>query len=230
VPADIAPDPGPPTSHDSTETWRLPLWLLQVLELAVAYLLISQSVHVAKGGVLAASGILLGLLTLSVKAPLGVLRICSPRLHIVLIRVLALSMATAIAVPSSRSDPEGIVIMLFAAVALVMLSTRAAVTGGRRRRPRRGRDGAIDATATVARTGTPPTMKPEPTPAASDDDGADSALRRAGRSTGAVAAAGKRAVDQGRPVVEDQVKKGLRGAGRLAGRLNGTKNPPDNPA
>lgn len=202
-------------------TWRLPLWLLQVLELAVAYLLISQSVHVAKGGVLAASGILLGLLTLSVKAPLGVLRICSPRVHIVLIRLLALSMATAVAVPSSRSDPEGIVIMLFAAVALVMLSTRAAVTGGRRRRPRRGRDGAIDATATVA---------PTKTPAASDDDGADSALRRAGRSTGAVAAAGKRAVDQGRPVVEDQVKKGLRGAGRLAGRLNGTKKPPDNQA
>ena len=223
MPADVAPDPGPLTSNDPTETWRLPLWLLQVLELAVAYLLISQSVHVARGGVLAACGILLGLLTLSLKAPLGVLRICSPRLHLVLIRVLALSMAATVAVPTSRSDPEGIVIMLFAAVALVMLSTRTAVTVGWGRRPKWGRGGVIDTTATVARTGTPPT------PAVSDDEDTDSAVRRAGRSTGAVAAAGKRAVDQRRPVVEDQVRKGLRAAGRLAGRLNGTKNPPDDP-
>lgn len=223
MPADVAPDHEPRAPDNSTETWRLPLWLLQVLELAVAYLLISQSVHVAKGGVLAASGILLGLLTLSLRAPLGVLRIFSPRLHLVLIRVLAASMAATVVVPASRSDPEGIVIMLFAAVALVMLSTRTSVLIGWGRRPRGGRGGAIDATATVTRTGAPTV------PTASEDD-ADSAIRRAGRSTGVVAAAGKRAVDQRRPLVEDQVKKGLRGAGRLAGRLAGTKNPPDNPA
>ena len=224
MPADVAPDPGPLASDNSAETWRLPLWLLQVLELAVAYLLISQSVHVAKGGVLAASGILLGLLALSLKAPLGVLRICSPRLHIVLIRVLAASMASTVVMPASRSDLEGIVIMLFATVALVMLSTRTAVVVGRGRRFKRGRGGAIDATATVARTGTPPA------PSTSVDDDPDTAIRRAGRSTGAVAAAGRRAVDQGRPVFEDQFKKGLRGAGRLAGRLTGTKHPPDDPA
>jgi hypothetical protein len=223
VPADVAPDHEPRAPDNSTESWRLPLWLLQVLELAVAYLLISQSVHVAKGGVLAASGILLGLLTLSLKAPLGVLRIFSPSLHLVLIRVLAASMASTVVVPASRSDPEGIVIMLFAAVALVMLSTRTSVLVGWGRRRRGGRGEAIDATATVIRTGAPTV------PTAPEDD-ADSAIRRAGRSTGAVAAAGKRAVDQRRPLVEDQVKKGLRGVGRLAGRLAGTKNPPDNPA
>jgi hypothetical protein len=204
VPADVAPDPGSLVSDNSAETWRLPSWLLQVLELTVAYLLISQSVHVAKGGVLATSGILLGLLSLTLKAPFGVLRICNPRLHLVLIRVLA--------------------IMLFASVALIMLSTRTAVVVGRGRRLKRGRDGAIDATATAVRTGTPPA------PSTSVDDDPDTAIRRAGRSTGAVAAAGRRAVDQGRPVVEDQLKKGLRGAGRLAGRLTGTKHPPDDPA
>jgi len=223
VPADDAPDPGPLTSDDSTETWRLPLWLLQVLELAVAYLLISQSVHVARGGVLATSGVLLGLLTLCLKAPLGALRICSPRVHLVLIRVLAASMVVTVVVPTSRSDPEGIVIMLFAAIALVMLSTRTAVTGGWGRRPTRRRGGVIDATATVARTGT------SQAPSVSDDD-AYSAMRRAGRSTGAAAAAGKRVVDQHRPVVEVQVKRGLRRAGRLAGRLTGSKRPPEGPA
>jgi hypothetical protein len=224
VPADVAPDPGSLVSDNSAETWRLPSWLLQVLELTVAYLLISQSVHVAKGGVLATSGILLGLLSLTLKAPFGVLRICNPRLHLVLIRVLAAAIACTVVVPASRSDLEGIAIMLFASVALIMLSTRTAVVVGRGRRLKRGRDGAIDATATAVRTGMPPA------PSTSVDDDPDTAIRRAGRSTGAVAAAGRRAVDQGRPVVEDQLKKGLRGAGRLAGRLTGTKHPPDDPA
>ena len=222
MPVDVAPDPTPLTSNNLTPAWRLPLWLLQVLELLVAYLLVSQSVHVAKGGVLAVSGVLLGLLTMSLDAPLGVLRICSPRLHLILIRVLAVTMAATVILPASRSDLEGIAIMLFAPVALVMLSTRTAVVVGRGRGSKWGRIGAIDATATVARTGTPPV------PTASDG-AADSAIRRAGRSTGAVAAAGKRAVDQGRPVVEHQVKKGLRSAGRLAGRLTGTKHQPDDP-
>ena len=222
MPGDVAPDPTPLTSNDSTPAWPLPLWLLQVLELAVAYLLVSQSVHVAKGGVLAVSGVLLGLLTMSLDAPLGVLRICSPRLHLLLIRVLAVTMAATVILPASRSDLEGISIMLFAPVALVMLSTRTAVALGRGRGNKRGRSGAIDATATVARPA------PSQVPSASDGD-ADSAIRRAGRSTGAAAAAGKRAVDQSRPVVEHQVKKGLRGAGRLAGRLTGTKRPPDDP-
>ena len=44
------------------------------------------------------------------------------------------------------------------------------------------------------------------------------------------AAAGKRAVDEHRPQVEDQVKRTLRGAGRLAGRFAGPKSPPDPPA
>jgi hypothetical protein len=222
VPADVAPDHGPLTSDDLTATWRLPLWLLQVLEFAVGYLLISQSVHVAKGGVLAASGILLGLFALSLQAPLGVVRICSPRLHLVLIRVLTVAMAASVVVPATRSDLEGIVIILFAAVALIMLSTRTAAIVGRRR-PEKGRGDTIEATATVARTERPSARS---TPV---DDVSDSAIRRAGRSTGAAAAAGKRAVDQGRPVVEDQVKKGLRGAGRLAGRLTGTKHQPDDP-
>lgn len=222
MPVDVAPDPIPLTADDSTATWRLPLWLLQVLELAVAYLLISQSVHVAKGGVLAASGILLGVLTLTLDAPLGVLRICGPRLHLLLIRTLAAFMAATVVLPASRSDLEGIAIMLFAPVALVLLSTRTAVTIGRGRGVMGGRQGAIDATATVARTKAPAV----PSPADSD---VDSAIRRAGRSTGAVAAAGKRAVDQGRPVVEQQVKKGLRSAGRLAGRLTGTNRPPNDP-
>ena len=191
----------------------------------MTYLLVSQSVHVAGGSLLAASGILVGLLALSVQAPLGVVRICSPKVHLVLIRVLSVSMTAALVVPASRPDLEGIVIVLFAAVALILLSTRTAVRGGWGRR-RKGwrRDGAIDATATVAQPRTPPAQSPP------GDVDSDSTIRRVGRTTGAAAAAGKRAVDEHRPVVEHQVKRGLRGAGRLAARLAGPKSPPDPPA
>ncbi len=61
------------------------------------------------------------------------------------------------------------------------------------------------------------------------DPGADSALRKAGRTTGAAAAAGRRAVDGHRPQVEDAVRRAIRGAGRLAGKLAGPKEPTEAP-
>ena len=199
------------------------MWILQVLELAIAYLLISQSAHVAGGALLAVSGILLGLLTLSVDAPLGVIRVCSPRVHLFAVRVLAIATVVGLAVPASRPDAEGIVVVLIAAAALIVLSTRASAASGSRRRRRQGRDNVpIDATATVS--------IPRPDPASAESDASDSAMRKAGRATGAAAGAGKRVVDEHRPVVEAKVKRSLRGAGRLAARITAPKPPPDTPA
>jgi len=223
VPVDAAPGSQARTSDGEPDAWRIPLWVLQVLEFALAYLLVSQSVHVAGGALLATSGVLLGLFTLSLDAPLGVVRVCSPRVHRFLIRLLAAAMSVAVAIPGTRPDVEGIVIVVFAAVALVVLSTRAAALGGTGRR-RRGapRGEVIDATAKVGPIPDRPATGTE-----AEDGDADSAIRKAGRTAGAAAAVGKRAADEYRPQVEDQVKRTIRGAGRFAGRLSGAKSPPD---
>jgi hypothetical protein len=204
--------------------WQLPFWALQVLELGVAFLLVTQSVHVARGGLLVAGGIVLFVLAVTADGPLGVVRVCGRRLHRVLVMALAVVLGAGCALAALRPDVEGLLVIGAAVVALLLLASRTTVTGGRGRR-RRGAGGTgevIDATATA--TSSP---GPGPGPDAASDPDADSALRRAGRTTGAAAAAGRRAVDEHRPQVEDGVRRTIRGAGRLAGRLAGPKPPPD---
>jgi hypothetical protein len=217
----------PPDAEPGTEgsrppapaRWQIPFWAFQVLELGVAFLLVTQSVHVGHGGLLIAGGIALAVLALTARGPLGVFRVCGQPLHRTLVVAIALGMAACSFLPAVRPDLEGLLVIAGAVVALVLLATRTTVTGGGRRGRRRAAGGGeiIDATATVA---TPP--DPGPTPP-SPADGPDTVLRKAGRTTGAAAVVGRRAVDEYRPQVEDQVKKSLRGAGRLAGRLAGPK-------
>ena len=208
--------------------WQIPFWAFQVLDLGVAFLLITQSVHVAHPGVLVAGGLLLVALALTADGPLGIVHLCGRRLHVVLVVVVALGMGAAAFVHSLGPGIEGDLVIAAAVVALVYLATRTAVSGGGRRgRRRRGTGPVIDATATVVPP-TAPTTAPAGGPEAGDAAG-DSVMRRAGRTTGAAAAAGKRTVDEHRPQVEDQVKRGLRGAGRLAGRLAGPRTPPAEP-
>ena len=217
---------GRPTG-DATAHWRIQFWALQVLELGVAFLLITQSVHVGRGAVLVAGGAVFGILALTADGPLGVLRVCGQRLHVVVVAGAALALGALSLVPSLRPDLEGLLVIAGAVVAIVFLATRTVTSPGRsgRRGRRTGRGPVIDATATVS---TP--AGPEPNPDADGPSGdVDSAIRRAGRTTGAAAAAGKRAVDEHRPQVEDQVKRTLRGAGRLAGKLTGPR-PPTDPA
>ena len=210
--------------------WRIPFWALQVLELGVAFLLVTQSVHVGRGGILIALGIVLGLLALTADGPLGVVRVCGQRLHVLLAAGAALTLAALAFVPALRPDVEGLLVIVGAVVAVVFLATRTVTTAGRRSRAgrRTGRGPVIDATATVIPPPGPTTPGTGPT-GPPDDADAESALRRAGRTTGAAAAAGRRAVDEHRPQVEEQVKRTLRGAGRLAGRLTGPK-PPQGPS
>jgi hypothetical protein len=224
VPPDVGADDRP--TGDPPGRWRIQFWALQVLELGVAFLLVTQSVHVGRGGILVAGGAVLGLLGITADGPLGVFRVCGQRLHVVLVAGAALALGALALVPALRPDVEGLLVIGGAVIAVVFLATRTVTSPGRRgRRWRRtGRGSVIDATATVV----PPSGSTAPPgPGAAADD-ADSALRRAGRTTGAAAAAGKRAVDEHRPQVEDQVKRTLRGAGRLAGKLAGPK-PPSGP-
>ena len=223
MPSDVGADAARPGTDARPVGWRIPFWALQVLELGVAFLLVTQSVHVGHGGVLIAAGTALAALALTADGPLGIYRVCGQRLHVVLVVGVAVALVVAACIPSVRPGLEGLLVIALAVVAIVVLASRTTVTGGRgRRRTGTTRRQVIEATATVVGPGPPPTAPP---PA-----DVDSAVRKVGRTTGAAAAAGKRAVDEHRPVVEDQVKKGLRGAGRLAGRLTGPKAPPDDPA
>ena len=210
------PSPGPPVAV----RWKLPFWAFQVLDLGVAFLLVTQSVHVGHGGLLVGTGAALAVLALTADGPLGIVRRCGQRLHVLLVAGIATAAAALAFVPALRPDVEGLLVIVLAAVALVFFATRTTVTPRSvSRRQHRSGGPVIDATATVSAT-------PEDASSTAPVDDADTALRRVGRTTGAAAAASRRAVDEHRPQVEDQVKRGLRGAGRLAGRLSASK-PPD---
>jgi len=228
VPPDALARPRP--GRGPQPRWRIPFWALQVLELGVAFLLVTQSVHVGRGGILVAFGIVLGLLALTADGPLGVVRVCGQRPHVLLAAGAALGLGALAFVPALRPDVEGLLVIVGAVVAVVFLATRTVTTAGRRPRAgrRAGRGPVIDATATV---GPPPGPTAPGTGPTESHDGteAPSVVRRAGRTTGAAAAAGRRAVDEHRPQVEDQMKRTVRGAGRLVGRLTGPKPPQDPP-
>ena len=226
MPTDVSADARIPARHPSR--WRIQFWAFQVLELGVAFLLITQSVHVGRGGLLVAGGVAFGLLALTADGPLSVVAVCGQRLHVLLAAGTALLLGALAFVPALRPDLEGMLVIAGAVIAVVFLATRTVTASGRRARRagRNGRGPVIDATATVV----PPDGADAGAHVGADQDDLDSALRRAGRTTGAAAAAGKRAVDERRPQVEHQVKRGLRGAGRLAGRLTGPKPPPSDPA
>ena len=234
----MPPHPGPDTDATGplptgATRWQIQFWAFQVLELGVAFLLVTQSVHVTNAVVLVVTGVLVALLAVTAEAPLGVVRICSQRLHMALVVSVVIIGAAAMLVPALRPDVQGILVMALAVVAIIALATRTTVSSGSARPSRRSRrTGArgpvIDATATVVdpSAGAEATDG-DPSPPA---DTPDTVLRRAGRTTGAAAAAGKRAVDEHRPQVEDQVKRSRRGAGRVARRLGGPKAQTDDPS
>jgi hypothetical protein len=241
MPPDVGSDAGPPDEphpDESTARWRIPFWALQVVELGVAFLLVTQSVHVGRGGLLVAGAVVVGLLAVTADGPIGVVPVCGQRLHVYLVAGFALLLGALAVVPSIRPDLEGILVIAGAVVALVFLATRTVTTSGRRRRrSRRGADRGpvIDVTATVVPPAATTAESTADESTADEDPGADTvadadtALRRAGRTTGTAAAAGRRVVDEHRPQVEEQVKRTLRGAGRLAGRLGAPRTPPDGP-
>ena len=233
MPPDVRADADVVDPRGTTPSrWRIHFWALQVVELGVAFLLVTQSVHVGNGGLLIGFAVVLGLLALTAAGPIGVFRICSQRLHVVLLVAVCFAVVALAFIPALRPDIQGLLVVGGAVIALVFLVTRTNIaggTGGRRRSRGAGARGpVIDTTATVVTPEDHHAQDPRE-PRGTDPD-SDSALRRAGRTTGAAAAAGKRAVDEHRPQVEHQVKRGLRGAGRLAGKLTGPKSPPADPS
>jgi len=72
-------------------------------------------------------------------------------------------------------------------------------------------------------------------PATAPTSTTGAAARRLGRATGAASVSGRQAVAKHRPEAEKQVKRAIRGAGRISGRLASPAAPdrrtaPDRPA
>ncbi len=192
----------------------VPFWVLQATELLALVALADLSLHVTGGGLLVGTGALFAGLALFADGPLGVVKVCSRRLHVVLVAIASVVVALAPVVPAFRPDIEGIIVVEVVAVGLLRLATLTS-TAGPRPRSGAGSGPVIDTTADVV---TP--SPPQPPPAA-----AGSAARRAGRATAAAAQASA----QHRPAAEAQVKRAIRGAGRLAGKAATRTRPPGPP-
>ncbi len=161
-----------------------------------------MSIHIRHSALLLVAGGAFALLAVTAHGPLGLARLCGPRLHAVLDIVVALAVAAAPIVPALRPDITGIAVVEVAALAWVRLATLTRY----QRAP-----GDPDVT-TVAATGiavVPPPQQTVDTPGVA--------------STGAVVARGL-GVMAGRsarrlPDAEEAVRGGIRQAGRHAARL-----------
>jgi hypothetical protein len=189
------------------------------MELVVAFIFVDISVHVADSGLLVAAALAFALLAVTARGPLGIVRICRPWLHLTLVVSVAVVVALAPIVPVVRPDIEGIIVIEFGAIGLIRLATLTDMsTASRRSTARRGDRTVIDTTATVADGATPRTAEPDD-PRTTSPSGSGAAARWAGRAAGTLSASGKKAVAKHRPEAEVQVKRAIRGAGRLTGRI-----------
>jgi hypothetical protein len=203
------------------------MWVLQVTELIIAFVFVDISVHVSGGGLLVAAAVPFAALAVTAEGPLGLVRVCPPRLHIALVVGVAALVAAAPLFPVLRPDIQGIIVLEFGAIGLIRVATLTRTAEQPRViRTKRGARAVIDTTAAVVdpgdRVGGDDGCPPPPT--GPNGPIVDGTARRAGRAAGAASASGKRLVAKHRPAAEAHLKTSIRTAGRWAGRLI---TPPD---
>ncbi len=199
----------------------------------MAFVLVDVSVHVSNSGVMVGAAVAFTALAVTAHGPLGIIRVCRPWLHLTLLIALSALVAVSPVVPALRPDIEGIIVLEFAAVGLIRLATLTDMqpsTRSRRTASRRNDPMVIDATAAVAHD---PTARSEDSTdrsglGATGDTTPPStpgaAARWAGRAAGVASASGRRALAKHGPEAEAQVKRAIRGAGRLTGKATSTES------
>ena len=222
----------------------IPFWVLQLVELGVAFIFVDVSVHVPNSGLMVAAAGVIAALAVTAHGPLGIFRICRPWLHLTMVISVAAVVAVAPIIPTLRPDIEGIIVIEFGAIGLIRLATLTDMRPSSRSRrtstQRRHDRTVIDTTAAL----TPERAAPNPASAPSDSGvgtsstsstssgGAGGAAARwAGRAAGAASVSGRRAVARHRPEAEAHVKRAIREAGRLTGRVtsSGDRDRPGQP-
>jgi hypothetical protein len=218
-----------------------PFWVLQAAEILSVVAMADLSLHVDRGGVLAVAGGVFAALALTADGPLGIVRIFSRKLHVILAVVAAVVVALSPVVSAIRPDIEGILILEVIAVGIIRLATlvntdpRPAGSSGRR-----GSRRVVDATATVRVRRAPASVPPESvapgTPAAGrslfpSEERVGAAARWAGRAAGAATSAASRTTAKHGPTAKAQAKRTIRSAGWLVGRAtSGSEDPPAPPS
>jgi hypothetical protein len=162
------------------------------------------SVHIARSGLLLAAAGAFALLAVTARGPLGIARVCGPRLHGALDIVVAVAMAAAPIVPAIRPDATGVLVVEVAALAWVRMATLTRYT-----RPAP----ASPAGPVVG----PPAVPSLDVPAATPPPGAVVA-----RGLGILAGRSARRL----PDAEEKLRTGARQAGRHAARLRAWRKPP----
>ncbi len=133
------------------------------------------SVHIGGSPLLLAAASVLGLLALTARGPMGVVRVCGARLHAVLDVTAGILLAASPLVPALRPGIVGIVAVELVAVAWLRVVTLTRYTAGvDRRAPTDGADAATTARATAGSGAGAEGAPPAPT---------ISAVRRLGRMT-----------------------------------------------
>jgi hypothetical protein len=214
---------------------RFPFWVLQATEIVVAFIFVDISIHVAHGDLLLVAALAMVALAITAHGPLGIVRVCGQRLHVLLASVLAVLVALAPIVPALRPDIQGIIVIEFGAVGLLRVATLTRTDGVRSvNAGSRGRVRVIDTTATVVGAASPPGPSATPGPSTGPTSGAtttstnqDSAARRAGRASSTAVTTGKRVAAKYRPEAEEQVKATIRGVGKWAGKVSARLAPPE---
>ncbi len=217
---------------------RFPFWVLQATEIVVALIFVDISIHVAHGNLLLVAAVAMVALAITAHGPLGIVRVCGQRLHVLLASGLAVLLALAPIIPALRPDIQGIIVIEFGAVGLFRVATLTRTDGARSvNAGSRGRVRVIDTTATVMGTAAPPGPASPPGPSSTSATGAgptpgtsastESAARRAGRASGTVVTTGKRVAAKYRPEAEEQVKATIRGVGKWAGKMSARLAPPE---
>ncbi len=162
------------------------------------------SVHIGRSGLLLAAAGAFALLAITARGPLGIARLCGPRLHGALDIVVALAVAVAPVFPAFRPDAAGMIVVEVAAVAWVRLATLTRYT---RPTPR-------SAATAVGSATTPPS--------------ADAAALTAppgalvARGLGILAGRSARRL----PDADEKLRTGARQAGRQAARLRALRKRP----
>jgi hypothetical protein len=219
---------GTPSPERRGRRW-LPFWVMQATEIAVAVVFADASIHVSNGDLLVVGAIAFFALAVTAHGPLGIVRICSQSLHLILAVVVAVLFALAPVIPALRPDIEGIIVVEFGAIGVIRLATLTRSTStpiGPRQWARSRADAkVIDTTATVVDARTTSSAPYSSTPGSSDPTSPDAAARRAGRAAGAATVSGKRAAARYGPLAGARIKQTIRSAGRIAGSV--TSSQPD---
>ena len=154
------------------------------------------SVHIARSGLLLAAAGAFALLAITARGPLGIIRLCGPRLHGALDIAVAVALAAAPILPALRPDATGILVVEVAALAWIRLATLTPYT-----RP------APDS---------PPSLFAGPVPGSASDAAATPPPGAAvARGLGILAGRSARRL----PEAEEKLRTGARHAGRHAARL-----------